>query len=173
MASAQFNGKGYPVFVYDPRHPINGHMFGILGRFVGLMIFHADQYLDHLDCDVLAYRSCGSKTEFSTTDKLELPDRIPRLVWKCNCGNFRFCHIWIKKVDYNEEEKMKIISMLPVLENFLSEDLQEQLFDINIHFIVKSFMIYIWTFFICHIFNPVDQSLFAGLANGIDVLIIE
>ena len=90
MASAQSDGEDYPIFVFDPRHPIDGYMFGILGRFFGMIVFYADQYLEHLNCDVLAYRIYDGLTRFSTLDRVIPPDHMPLLlVWKCaECGKF-------------------------------------------------------------------------------------
>ena len=174
MASAQLDGKSYSVFVYDPRHTIDGSMFGILGRFIGLMIFHPDQYFDHLKCDIVAYAQCDGTTAFSTTDWLNFPDRITRLVWKCSvCGEFRFCHIWVKKEDYNEEEKKKRMVMIPLLEHFMSQKLQDDQFETNIHFIVKAFVIYIYNFFICHNVNPIEKDYFKGLAGDTPIILIQ
>ena len=68
---------------------------------------------------------------------------------------------------------MKKISMIPVLKKYSSEDWQKILFDINLHFIEKAFMFHFWQFFICHDFRPIDQSLFIGMTNQMDVFFIE
>ena len=173
MASAESDGKDYPIFVFDPIHPIDGYIFGILGRFFGMIVFHPNQYLEHLNCDCLAYRIYDGQTCFSTLDKVNLPDHMPMLLWKCaECGKFRFCHIWIKKVEYGVDEYLKI-SMFPMLKKYSSEDWQKILFDINLHLIEKAFMLHFWHFFICHDFRPLDQTFFTGLTNQMDIFLIE
>ena len=173
MASAQFDGESYSVFVYDPGHTIDGSLFGILGRFIGMILFHPTQYLDHLSCDIPAYELCNGSTAFSSSDKLNPPDRITRLVWKCSmCGEFRFCHIWIKKEDYNEEEKKMKIAMIPVLKDLMSQEMQELQYETNLHFIVKAFVVYVFRFFVCHDPNPFDKQYLAGLSHDIPIILI-
>lgn len=174
MASAQTDGEDYPIFVFDPRYPIDGYKFGILGRFFGLIVLHANEYFEHLHCDILAYRIYDGQTRFSTLDKVVLPDRMPRLVWKCvECAKFRFCHIWIKKEMYSMEEYVEKINMYPVLRKYASADWEEFFLDLNLHFMEKAFMLHFWRFFICHDFRPLENTFFTGLTNQMSVFVIE
>ena len=174
MASAQTGRESHPVFVFDTRHPIDGFVFGILGRFYVMIVFHADVYFKHLDCDMLAYRNYGGETNFAPLHDLARPDCFPLLLWKCKeCGEYRFCHLWIKKINYNDEEYWTRIFIAPVLNEYSSEIWQEILYNMNIHFVEKIGILRFYRGFICHDFDGSDASFYQGLSNQVDVFLIQ
>lgn len=174
MASAQMDRESYPVFVFDTRRPIDGYVFGILGRFWITIVIHADEYIKHLNCDVLTYRNYGGETQFVPLHDLARPDCFSLLLWKCTeCGEYRFCHLWIKKVEYTDEEYSIRILMAPILNEYSSEIWQEILYNLNIDFIEKMAILRFFHGFICGNFDGTDATFFHGLTNQVDVFLIQ
>ena len=174
MASAQTGGEDYTVFCVDTRRVVDGTIFGILARFYTMIFFHPDQYLRHLHCDAEKYRKYGGSTNFTFLRHVESPDRIPLLLWHCEgCGEYRFCHLWIKKIEMDDEEAKRLYAAFPILREYADESSQKLLYDININVIERISILRFFRNFVCNDFEGADSSFFEGLSNKLGVYFID